>query len=148
MIAFQHNDGGRHASGYFGSAGDCVCRAIAIAANRPYAEVYGALAHGMATMRRTKKRPKAGIRSARNGIYTDTAWFKRYMRALGFVWVPVMKIGTGCTMHLTAEEIPPGRLVVMLSGHCTAVVNGVLHDTYDCSRDGTRCVYGYWELRE
>jgi len=24
------------------------------------------------------------------------------------------------------------------------VIDGVLHDTHDCSRDGTRCVYGYW----
>ena len=24
------------------------------------------------------------------------------------------------------------------------VKDGVLYDTYDCSRNGTRCVYGYW----
>jgi len=23
---------------------------------------------------------------------------------------------------------------------------GVIHDTHDCSRDGTRCVYGYFSL--
>jgi len=26
-----------------------------------------------------------------------------------------------------------------------AVIDGVINDTYDCSREGTRCVYGYWE---
>lgn len=30
------------------------------------------------------------------------------------------------------------------SKHLAAVVDGVLHDTYDCTREGTRCVYGYY----
>lgn len=33
---FIFNDGGRAAAGFRGKAGDCVCRAIAIAAERPY----------------------------------------------------------------------------------------------------------------
>jgi len=28
------------------------------------------------------------------------------------------------------------------------VVNGVIHDTYDDQRSGTRCVYGYWSRPE
>jgi hypothetical protein len=55
-----------------------------------------------------------------------------------------MHIGRGCTVHLRAEELPTGRLVVSLSKHVTAVVNGVIRDTYDPSRGGTRCVYGYF----
>ena len=31
-----------------------------------------------------------------------------------------------------------------LSGHLAAVIDGVVHDIHDCSRDGTRCVYGYF----
>lgn len=41
-------------------------------------------------------------------------------------------------------ELPHGRLVVMLSRHAAAVIDGVLHDTYQDDRGGTRCVYGYW----
>ncbi len=26
------------------------------------------------------------------------------------------------------------------------MIDGVVHDTYDCTRNGTRCVYGYWTL--
>ena len=37
-----------------------------------------------------------------------------------------------------------GRLVVSLSRHWTAVIDGVIFDTHDPSRRGTRCVYGYW----
>jgi hypothetical protein len=42
-LGFVRNDGGRLAAGFQGGAGDCVVRAIAIAAQRPYLEVYEAL---------------------------------------------------------------------------------------------------------
>jgi hypothetical protein len=56
-----------------------------------------------------------------------------------------MRIGSGCTVHLRADELPPGRLIVNVSRHTVAVIDGVIHDTYDPSRDGTRCVYGYFQ---
>jgi len=31
-----------------------------------------------------------------------------------------------------------------LSRHLTTVIDGVIYDTYDPSREGTRCVYGYY----
>lgn len=55
-----------------------------------------------------------------------------------------MKIGSGCKVHLRENELPKGNIVVSVSGHLTCVKDGVIYDTYDCSRDGTRCVYGYW----
>lgn len=143
MIAFVQNDGGRQSAGYKGQAGDCVTRAIAIAAELPYRTVYDRLAAGMAAQRaskRTKKQPK----SARNGVYTKRQWFKDYMAELGFQFVATMQIGSGCKVHLRSGELPKGRIIVVLSSHYAAVIDGVLHDTYDCSRDGTRCVYGYW----
>ena len=45
-------------AGYKGFAGDCVCRAIAIATQKPYKEVYDRLADGMANQRRSKRTPK------------------------------------------------------------------------------------------
>jgi hypothetical protein len=38
-----YDDGGRAAAGYKGEAGDCVCRAIAIATETPYQQIYGVL---------------------------------------------------------------------------------------------------------
>ncbi|MGH2478016.1 MAG: hypothetical protein ACRDIL_22445 [Candidatus Limnocylindrales bacterium] len=55
-----------------------------------------------------------------------------------------MAIGSGWRVHLRADELPAGWLIVQLSGHVTAVIDGVVHDTHDPSRHGTRCVYGYW----
>lgn len=143
---FNYNDGGRSAAGYQGDTGDCVCRSIAIASGKPYQEIYDALAQGNATQRRGKRegKSKAGIRTASRGINTSRQWFKEFMNALGFTWTPTMLVGSGCKVHLKSSELPPGRLVVAVSKHYTCVVDGVIHDTHDPSRDGTRCVYGYF----
>ena len=135
-----YDDGGR--SHYFKAerVGDCACRAIAIATGTDYKEVYD-LINKYAKKERTGKRKK-GVSNARNGVYKDTA--KKVMAELGWKWHPVMTIGAGCTMHMREDELPTGRIVVSLSKHYAAVIDGVLHDTYDCTREGTRCVYGYW----
>ena len=143
---FVYNDGGRKAAGYQGKAGDCVCRAISIAANLPYQQVYERLAEGNATQRRSKHDKGKRSKSARNGISTTRKWFKDYMLELGFEWTPTIQIGSGCKVHLKAEELPSGRLVCSVSNHNVAVIDGVINDTYDCSRQGKRCVYGYWRL--
>jgi hypothetical protein len=70
--------------------------------------------------------------------------YDRYLVDHGWTWTPTMKIGQGCTVHLRAEELPSGRLIVRVSRHMCAVIDGVIHDTHDPSREGTRCVYGYW----
>lgn len=141
MIGFVYDDGGRRAAGYKGRSGDCVTRAIAIAAVLPYQTVYDAI---NATAQRERPR-KGNVRSsAREGVHKGTS--KRYLASLGATWTPTMGIGTGCTTHLREDELPMGRLVVSLSGHYAAVINGVLRDTSDCSREGTRCVYGYWTM--
>lgn len=141
-MKIYYNDGGRKAAGFKGHSGDCVTRAVAIASRRPYWEVYAILSQGCKTQRLTKRSgPKA---NAANGVNTKRKWFKDYMHSLGFKWVPTMGIGTGCRVHLREGELPMGRLVVLVSKHYVAVINGVVHDTFDCTRMGTRCVYGYW----
>ncbi len=143
---FVYNDGGREAAGYKGSTGDCVTRAIAIAARLPYQEVYDRLADGNAKQRKSKHDKGERTRTARDGISTTRKWFKDYMSELGFNWTPTMQIGSGCKIHLKADELPSGHLVVSVSKHFTAVIDGVIQDTHDCSRNGTRCVYGYWTM--
>jgi len=130
---FTYNDGGRKAAGYTGKAGDCVARSIAIASGYSYATIYEALAKGMGEQRVTKRTGKQP-RSARDGIHTGRKWFKDFMVGIGFRWVPTMRIGSGTTVHLDAAELPMGRLVVAVSRHYTAMIDGVIHDTYDPRR--------------
>jgi hypothetical protein len=145
-IAIEYDDGGRCEAGYFGLAEDCATRAIAIATGKPYQEVYDEL------HRRAKEyvaqfyinAPKTLSREAnpRNGMPSEVS--RPYLRELGWYWTPTMRIGSGCKVHLRADELPKGRLIVEVSQHLVAVIDGVIHDTHDCSRNGMRCVYGYW----
>ncbi len=141
---FVFDDGGRAVAGYRGSTGDCVVRSIAIATGLTYEEVYDRV-NGAAVHERTGTR-KRGKSNARTGVYKST--IKRVMESLGWVWTPTMQIGSGCTVHLRSDELPSGRLIVSVSKHLTAVIDGVIHDTHDPSRRGKRCVYGYWQHRD
>ena len=142
-MKFVYSDGGR--SNYFKAenVGDCVCRAICNAGGYDYKEIYNRL-NAAAKAERTAKHP--GKRSsARDGMYKDTR--RKVLEELGWEWHPTMNFGTGCTVHLRADELPAGSLIVSVSKHLTCVKDGVLYDTYDCSRGGTRCVYGYYTKR-
>lgn len=139
-IDFIYDDGGRAAAGYRGTTGDCVTRSAAIVTGRPYQEIYD-LVNELSQGERRGIR-KRGISSAREGVYKPTT--RKLMATLGGTWVPTMKIGSGCKVHLRADELPAGRLAVSVTRHITAVIDGVLYDLEDCSRKGTRCVYGYW----
>lgn len=163
---FVYDDGGRAAAGFKGSTGDCVARSIAIATRQPYRDVYDAL-NALGKRERTSKR-KRGKSNAREGVYKGT--IRRYMESIGWKWHPTMLIGSGCKVHLADGELPAGRLVVSVSKHLTAVIDGVIHDTHDPQREmhciesdrgqelkpgqwrnpngicsiQRRCVYGYW----
>lgn len=138
-MQFVYDDGGRRAAGFRGDAGDCVVRAIAIAEGLPYAEVYQALAAGQGSQRLSSRDKRKGrtrhVATAREGINVKRKWFKDYMAARGWRFVPTMAIGTGCTVHLHDGELPAGRLIVSLSRHYTAVIEGVIRDIYDPQRE-------------
>lgn len=167
---FKYNDGGR-SSHFKGTGGDCVTRAITITTGKDYMEIYNRLAEGNATQRRGKQesKTKAGKQTALRGINTKRKWFKDYMAELGFKWVPTMQIGSGCKVHLCANELPKGKLILAVTRHYTTMINGVINDTFNPSRlfsspyngdevktnqfvtiaNGmihtyNRCVYGYW----
>jgi hypothetical protein len=142
--------GGRAAAGFSGQTGDCAVRAIAIACELPYAEVYQALHKATLAdtvlLCRLQRRYGAHAHAHASplaGVHRRI--YDRYFADRGWVWTPTRKIGHGATVHLRAEELPDGRLIARLSRHLCAVIDGVIHDTHDPSRQGTRCVYGYWQ---
>jgi hypothetical protein len=150
-MKFVVNDGGRKDAGFKGDVGDCVCRSITIITEKPYKEVYDALneiSKEMGYWHRTHPvKTKYGnsrekMSSSRTGHMRKV--YEKYLFSLGYKWIPTMKIGSGCKVHLKADELPNGRLIVAVSRHITAVIDGVIYDTYDCSRKEKRCVYGYY----
>jgi hypothetical protein len=138
-VKFVYNDGGRKAAGWSGDAGDCVCRSIAIATEKPYQEVYDALNGTRDSMRQTRRTKGS---SARDGVFRVV--YESYLKKLGWHFVPCMTIGSGCKVHLKKSELPAGRIICRLSKHMAVVIDGVLYDTHDCSREETRCVYVYF----
>ena len=131
-LGYVYHDGGR--SNYFkaGNVGDCVIRALAIIKGMNYKEVYDTVKSIVGE-------------SPRNGVPRKK--LQNVMKHFGGVWVPLSGIGTGCKAHLAAYEIPmSGKIICNVSKHVTAVIDGVNYDTYDSSRNGTRCVYGYWKF--
>jgi len=129
-MKWQYDTGGRAEAGYVGHPGDCVCRAIAIATGKPYQEVYDALNSTAKGMRQTKR---VRISSARNGVTRPV--YEKYLKSLGWRFVPTMKIGSGCKVHLHDGELPDGRIICRLSRHLCAVIDGVIHDTHDPQRE-------------
>ncbi len=153
-VSFLYNDGGRKEAGYTGHTGDCVARAIAIASGLPYQKVYDDL-FDLARSHRDSGRGRVAKRMRERGTRAMTPaggahkiLYDEYIKSLGFKWVPCMKPGTGCRVHLKREELPSGRIIARLSRHLSAVIDGIINDTYDPSREGTRCVYGYYIMEK
>jgi hypothetical protein len=119
------------------STKDCVVRAIAIATQIPYDEVARRINY-------LADEEFFDGSDAKHGVHKQL--WKTFLTSLGWTWTPTMGIGTGCTVHLRDGELPMGRLIVSVSRHLVAVIDGVINDRYDCSRNGTRCVYGYFRL--
>lgn len=142
LIEWKYNDGGRKDAGYRGDTGDCVTRAIAIATGTSYQKVYDDL-NELAANTRGKKARRSKSRTGVNRVI-----YEKYLRGLGWEFVPTMKIGSGCKIHLKKNELPDGVIIARVSKHLCAVIDGVIHDTHDPSRDGTRCVYGYYRRAE
>ena len=115
-IKWVYDDGGR-ADYYKGQAGDCAVRAISIVECRDYREVYKDLGVRIFQTRISKIRKEfeGKAKSPRNGVPRKIV--KEYMLGRGWDWLPIMQIGSGCTMHLREDELPNGRLLVSLSKH-------------------------------
>lgn len=131
-----YNDGGRLAAGFSGKAKDCAVRAIAIASEIPYREVFDKIKYLSDEIHMDGS-------DVEHGVYREVS--RDFLTSLGWVWKATMKIGSGCKVHLRDGELPMGRIVCKVSHHLVAVIDGVIQDTHDCSRGGNRCVYGYWQ---
>ena len=150
-LPWTFDDGGRSdAEGHGGTrdTNDCVTRAIAIATGLPYAQVYADLTEAQrlwchsSRSRHAKRMAESERWHARHGVAREV--YEPYLLSLGWSWVPTMTVGSGTTVHLATGELPDGHIIARVSRHVCAVIDGVLHDTDDCSRDGTRAVYGYF----
>lgn len=159
-LPWIYDDGGRSAAGFRGDADDCVTRAIAIALDLPYREVYDELHEQQRVWLASRRKRRSGTASPRGGVYREV--FGPWLAMVhDWTFTPTMSIGSGCRYHLAVGELPidRGPLITNLSKHVAAALPGdhprvydrrygpsdlVLLDNHDPTREGTRCVYGYW----
>jgi hypothetical protein len=161
---FVKDDGGRARSGIArggknSAVGDCVTRAIKIATGKDYREVHDALiaaavrhaaseesAWSKYANERAKRRGGVRVFHADHGVHHEI--FGPYLRDLGWKYTSTKELPRGKGVHLRADELPRGRLIVSLWWdsylHLTAVIDGEIHDTSDCSDEGRRRILGYW----
>ena len=141
QMPFTFNDGGRAWTRRQPSELDSATRAIAIVTGLDYEVVWCELAE-LCELRNKKRRTR--IDHPDNGIGRDI--IAAYLDVCGFRWVPTMFLGARKPVHLAEDELPVGKLVCQISKEWCAVVDGVIQNTYDPSREGQRIVYGYFEL--
>lgn len=120
-LPWVYDDGGRADAGFKGRAGDCVTRAIAIAAGLPYRQVYD-LVHEAGRTAGRASAARTGVPSAVSAaILTEWGWEYR----------PLV-----CdAAHLTAEDMPdvPVFIAALKRRHWSAVIDGVIHDTWNAA---------------
>lgn len=132
-----YSDGGR--SKYFkGEAGDSVTRAICNATGMDYKEVYDLVNYYI----KKESLDERYVSNARTGVSKEIS--RKLLEDLRWKWHSTLKFGEGCKVHLKDDELPKGTLIVSVSKHLTCVKDGIIYDSYDPSRNGTRCVYGYY----
>ena len=129
MENFFYNDGGKHESGYKTKT-DCGIRAVAIACEVSYNDA-------RAILKKAAKDGVAGNGQIAKGIYKED--MNSALQSLGWVWRSAPKIKGRKARYY---DLPKGRVIARMSKHFVAVIDGVIHDTWDSSQ---KMVYGYWE---
>ena len=122
-MKYKYNEGGR-GEHYKGLVGDCVTRAITIATELPYDVVYNALFDiaknykgNSKLAKRIRQRP-----SPRNGCYNEVSG--EFLKALNIKEVR-------SKLKINNPMFYEGRYIVYVRRHYIAIIDGVVHDTWD-----------------
>lgn len=123
FMRYNKQDGGR--SQYFkGKTGDCVIRSISIALSQDYMETYNDL---------------FDLAKSIGYLPNDTKVYKKYLKSKGWVqnkcvYRPNSKRRYTLNEWAMLPGSPmPSRCLIHTSGHLTAVADGILRDSWNCS---------------
>lgn len=126
---FQTHDAGRSQSKRPKQRQDCVIRAIAIAEERPYDQIFDTFSDG----------------GRKNNTGTPKKLWKLYLHAFQRIAFPARAGLARVNLARFTEENPKGRYVLQMAGHLTACIDGVIHDTEPPRESG--CVYACWKIK-
>ena len=116
--------------------GDCVVRAIAIANSLDYKFTYKIV------------KIYNGGETPRNGVWEYI--YKELLRDMGWKYVNLCDRKLEPKGLLMNEDNLPcdKTIICSIEKHLVAVVDGVVHDTFDSSHKGTQLLRGYWVRKE
>ena len=100
---------------------DCVLRAMSILTNKSWNEVYNELSN----------------LASYDGLMIDSVEFvEKYLDS---------KYLRSChdskTVEEFAKEFPKGKYAITMNGHITALIDGIIYDTFDPSKRIMRCAW-------
>ena len=72
---------------------------------------------------------------------------QKMLEDLGWEYISCSDDGNE-TVYLRDGELPTeGAIICRIDRHAVAIVDGVIHDTFNSAGDGSKKVYGYWKKR-
>jgi hypothetical protein len=116
MMKWTRDDGGRRQAGHAASIGDCVCRSIAIGTGLPY-EVVWRLLRSLGRSHADRGAPQYGCE--------DLVW----RSALELLSYRDLGEPTTVLRDAVATHDGIGTYSILVPGHMTTLVDGVIHDT-------------------
>lgn len=122
-MEFVETDGGRICKSF---KDDCVIRSISIALGKSYATVFDELMHLGLHIGAYPNHPKV---------------WEKYLKDNGWVKNKPPRNVDGKYIRLQHWDDAPKRAIIKNSGHLTCVVDGAVHDSWDCRY---RPVNSYW----
>jgi len=125
------NNGGRPKDKLKGT-GDCVCRSVSIVTGIPYKKIRNKLIN-------------LGIKNPDNGVYFKQQ--SKLMYSLGYYWISCMRKNRKDNKYLIESDLPFGKLIVLMKGHSTAVIDKIIHDNFNPNNIFTRQIKGYFKKR-
>ena len=143
QLDFIYNDGGRISAGYKELTRDCVTRAITIAADLDYKFVHDCINRACKQERKYLGFTRTIIRRVKHGKFNaDEGVTRRVIDEFvlgGLCWNWISTVN-----HNTFLDLPSkGKLLVLLSNHLVAVIDGVIHDLGNSSY--SRPILGYYQ---
>lgn len=115
-----NTDGGREAAGFLGSAEDCVVRSLSLTSGHSYSETYN-----LVKSWDTDSNPENGVE-------------------LTALWNMMVELGYSFTQSTEVPET--GNVMVLFTNHVSAVVEGVVMDTFDPTSSEGHKAHGYWTI--
>jgi len=120
-------DGGKASSKRPRQSNDCTVRAVAIAFGWKYDDAYDWLS--------------AEGRECGRGFHIDEFLAERGARKMSF---PAIKGQRRMNPAAFCKQFPNGRYICRVAKHVFAVIDGVVHDSWEQRPD--RCIYKAWDI--